>query len=55
MYFIFIFLSFFLSLFIYLFIFILFDPFRIGKIEKLNFWDSNNSTNFEHQETQVQS
>ena len=37
MYFIFIFLSFFLSLFIYLFIFILFDPFRIGKIEKLNF------------------
>ena len=37
MYFIFIFLSFFLSFFIYLFIFILFDPFRIGKIEKLNF------------------
>ena len=26
-----------------------FNPFSIGKIEKLNFSDSNNSTDFKHQ------
>ena len=25
------------------------DPFSMGKIEKLDFWDPNNSTNFKHQ------
>ena len=31
------------------FFLILFNPFITGKIEKLDFWDANNSTNFKHQ------
>ena len=29
--------------------FILFNPFYTRKIEKLDFWDANNYTNFKHQ------
>ena len=34
----------------FLIFFILFNPFSLGKTEKLDFWDSNNSTNFKHQQ-----
>ena len=39
----------FLMVFIFIFIFLtLFNPFSSGEIEKLDFWDANNSTNFRH-------
>ena len=34
----------------FLIFFISFNPFSLGKTEKLDFWDSNNSTNFKHQQ-----